>query len=249
MTDGCLEADRSVYALPDVKTGKRKELRILILISVCFLIFHLIRCFGNNFWSDDAFTANVVKHSFSEIVDITSTDSHSPLYYFIVKIFCEIFGYSDWTYQFSSYVPYLILMALALTLVRRWFGIQTSLLMAIMFSVVPISVNYINEVRMYEWALMFVFILTLFAYAFCQRPSVISAAGMTVFGLAASYIHFYSMIAAGMVYLAVIVIICIGKTDLRKGLALTFTGGTIVLIGLMPLLKKALVYKKKIKNC
>ena len=234
MTDQCIDANRSVYAIPDVKTGTQKELRILICMSVCFLLFHFIRCFGNNFWCDDAFTANVVQKSVEEIIEIAKTDAHTPFYYFIVKAFCEVFGYNDWTYQFSSYVPYLILMILTLTLVRKWFGIQTAMLMSIMLSVVPISVDFIIEVRMYEWAMLFVFSTTLAAYAFCQMQNVLNAFLMAVFGLASAYIHLYSMLSAGLILIAVIIIMFIKK---RKVLAI---GACIAIgIGVIPLLSKA----------
>ena len=240
MTDPCIDQNQSPYALQSVRAGTERGRYLLIMVSAFFLLFHFIRTFGNNFWSDDAFTANVVQHSFSEIVDIASGDSHSPFYYFIVKCFCEVLGYNDWAYQFSSFVPYLVLMILSLTLVRRWFGIEASVLMSVMLSVVPVSVNYITEVRMYEWALMFVFMLTLSAYAFCQRPNVVNAILLIVCGLASAYIHLFAMVSAGAIFLAVIAVMFI-----RRRMLFVIISGAAVLIAVIPLLRKALdVYSK-----
>ena len=234
MTDTCVAEDRSPYALPDLREGTQRESRFLFWMSAVFLVFHFIRTFGNNFWGDDAYTANVVQHSVSEIIDIASTDAHSPFYYLIVKGFCEVFGYSDWTYQFSSYVPYLILMVLTLTLVRRWFGTQTAILMSVMLSAVPISVNYITEVRMYEWALLFVFSTTLAAYAFCQRQNVLNAVLLVIFGVMSAYIHLYSLLSAGMIALAVVAIML-----LKRRFAIVIGACIAGVIAVIPLLDKA----------
>ena len=234
MTEQLADSNQSVYALPDLREPTQKESRILIAISVFFLVFHFIRTFGNNFWGDDAWTANMVQHSVSEIIERCQWDSHNPFYYLLVKGFCEVFGYNDWAYQFSSYVPYLIMMILSLTLVRKWFGIQTSILMAVMLSAVPISVNYITEVRMYEWAMLFVSCMMLSAYAFCQRQNLLNTALIVVFGLMAAYTHLYSLILAGMVVAAVIVIMV-----LKRKLVIVAVICTILAAGAIPMLIKA----------
>ncbi len=234
MNDTYVDESSSPYTLPDLKEGTQRESSVLIWMSVVFLLFHFIRTFGNNFWSDDAYTANVVRNSVSEIIDIANTDSHSPLYYLIVKAFCEVFGYNDWAYQFSSYVPYLILMVLSLTLVRKWFGPQTAILMSVMLSVVPISVNFITEVRMYEWALLFVFSMMLSAYAFSQRQSVSNGILLVVFGLLSAYIHLYSLLAAGLIVISVVAIMF-----LRRRLSIAIGACLVIAIGSIPLLSKA----------
>lgn len=44
------------------------------------------------FWHDEAYTVGMILRDYSEIIEITSRDVHTPFYYFVLKIFYETFG-------------------------------------------------------------------------------------------------------------------------------------------------------------
>ena len=184
----------------------KDENRALLCISVFFIIFHFARTFSNNFWGDEAFTVILLRESYQGIIDITSMDVHPPLYYFIVKGFCDVFGYSYWAYHFCSFIPFVILMAVNYTVVKRWFGIRPAIVLALFLCILSNSFNFIIEVRMYEWGMLFVFLTTLAAYGFCHDPSLKNCVLIVVFALLAAYTHLYFTLSAGLILLSLLIV-------------------------------------------
>ena len=68
-----------------MKLGYKLFNRILI---ICYVILYIIPAFGVCFNYDEAYTVGMIENSFSEILAITSRDVHSPVYYWILKLFC-----------------------------------------------------------------------------------------------------------------------------------------------------------------
>ena len=60
-------------------------------ISVC-AIAYLFLCTSPVCGYDESYTVSMISHSFSDIVRITSMDVHSPMYYFLVRIFSFLPG-------------------------------------------------------------------------------------------------------------------------------------------------------------
>lgn len=86
-----------------------KQIYIILFISgTCFYIFLTA---GKSIWADEAYTFAMIEHSFSEIWSITAADVHPPLYYFLLKIFSNIFGYSFLATRTFSIIPHMLIAA------------------------------------------------------------------------------------------------------------------------------------------
>jgi len=153
--------------------------KILLIFIFAFLI-RLI-ALNQSLWLDEAITASVVRSfSFFQIITkFSPTDFHPPLYYLFMKLWTNMFGYSEIALRMPSvlfslmtgYVVYLIggVWAMAFFLFN------------------PLIVYYSQEARMY---MMVTFFLTVALYYFLKNNKQI------LFGLFISlaFLTFYGSI-------------------------------------------------------
>ena len=128
-------------------------------IFLIFLFAFIIRLIALNqsLWLDEAVTAKVVMtYGFSEIVSkFSPTDFHPPLYYLFMKLWTNVFGYSEVALRFPSimfslltgYFIYKIASLFHGSIVKEW--------PAIFFLFNPLIVYYSQEARMYMMATFF----------------------------------------------------------------------------------------------
>src|SRR3989339_530665 len=77
-------------------------------IFFIFFFAFVIRLIALNqsLWLDEAVTANVVKNfNFLQIINkFSPTDFHPPLYYLMMKLWTNLFGYSEVALRFPSII-------------------------------------------------------------------------------------------------------------------------------------------------
>lgn len=75
-------------------------------------------------WGDEAFSANTAHKDVDGILQVLYYwDNHPPLYYYWLKLFGTLFGYKVPVFHLASLVPFVIGIVLALTVVRKHFGL------------------------------------------------------------------------------------------------------------------------------
>lgn len=185
-------------------TKKHIFLLSLIYAGGLFLL-NALRIFDNNFWYDETFSIELVTHPFSQVLLGTAVDVHPPLYYVILWCFCKIFGYNAVVYHVVSLIPYLIVLILSLTLVRKRFGTQTSLILITLSSVLDTSIMFNVQVRMYEWGLLFMLLAYLALYGILHENKTSSYVLFAFSALCAAYTHYYLLIAVAFLYLVLII--------------------------------------------
>lgn len=205
---------------------------LLLGISVLMLAKSAAMCFSNDIWYDELFTVGMAEHSYGELVRFTAADVHPPLYYCIVKFFedlCKLIVPSAGTVipaKLVSVLPYFILFAYAVTLIRRRWGVFAGGLFLFCVTAMPQLSAYTVEARMYGWALLFVTAAFLHADALTvmdgggnaqdagiagwettsaekrqSRFRFAHGAALVFYGLAAAYTQYFACVAVGMVYL------------------------------------------------
>ena len=139
-------------------------------ILLIFLFAFLIRLIALNqsLWLDEAITASVVKNfSFLQIITkFSPTDFHPPLYYLFMKLWTNMFGYSEIALRMPS-----VLFSLGTGWVVYLIGGVWS---AVFFLFNPLIVYYSQEARMY---MIVTFFLTVALYYFLKNRNQI------IFGL------------------------------------------------------------------
>jgi len=135
-------------------------------IFLIFFFAFIIRLIALNqsLWLDEAVTAKVVMtYGFSEIISkFSPTDFHPPLYYLLMKLWTNIFGYSEIALRMPS-----VLFSLMTGYVVYLIG---GLWAATFFLFNPLIVYYSQEARMY---MMATFFLTTALYYFLKNRNII----------------------------------------------------------------------------
>lgn len=201
---------------------------VVLFYGVILAILNFIRIFDNNFWGDEAYTIRLSKMNFFEMLGETAADVHPPLYYTVVQIVCRIFGYTGEVYHFVSLLPYLIILAVALTIIWKRFGMHASIILITLCSLLETAVNYNVEVRMYSWGAMFMLLSFLALFDILNENQVRSYILFVCFSLAGAYTHYYCLISVAFFYLILLIWSIIKRKDYLKK-TLIACGITIIL--------------------
>lgn len=164
-----------------------KHRRFFVIFAPAFIgsIF-IFLCFTNltrSIWFDESYSAFLTRFDFFNITNLTSFDVHPPLYYFLLKIWGDIFGRSDIALRsLSVFFGALTILCFYLWLKYRY-GLRVAILASLALALLPLFVRYGQEMRMYT-------LMTFFA-----------AAGTLVLALALDtkktiYWVFYALILA-----------------------------------------------------
>ena len=135
--------------------------KILLVFFFAFLI-RLI-ALNQSLWLDEAVTANVVKNfSFLNIITkFSPTDFHPPLYYLFMKLWTNLFGYSEVALRFPSIIFSLLTGYFIYKIASLFHGSIVKLWPVVFFLFNPLIVYYSQEARMY---MMATFLLTISLY-------------------------------------------------------------------------------------
>ncbi|MDR2830667.1 MAG: glycosyltransferase family 39 protein [Methanobrevibacter sp.] len=172
-----------------------------------FLLIILLR-FGINqafFSQDEQYTFYLVSLSFKDIIYITATDVHPPLYYCLLKLFLMVFPFDVILAKLFSVIPLILLICFSFMKIRKdsdW--LTTGIFI---FSLVTMSkiLYYSLQVRMYSWAMFFVFLSFYYFYKIIKKSTKKNWIIFTIFSLLSAYTHYYGAIAICFLFLFLLV--------------------------------------------
>ncbi|MGC8764483.1 MAG: hypothetical protein ACP5QT_01160 [Brevinematia bacterium] len=110
---------------------------IWLFIVICGSLYLISGLNKESLWYDESYSAMIIKHTFPEIVKITATDSHPPLYYVTLSLYSRFFGYSPFALRFLSFLSVLGIAILALTYVRKIIGKEAALIFTFLLFFLP----------------------------------------------------------------------------------------------------------------
>lgn len=174
------------------------------VFATVLVILNLLRIFDNNFWGDEAFTIRLSGMSVPEMLRATAEDVHPPLYYGIVQLFCKVFGYTGVVYHLASFVPYVLVIVLALTVIWKWFGMEASVLLITLASLLETAVSFHVEVRMYSWGSLFMLASFLALYSIFTQNRTRDYVWFVLASLAGAYTHYYCLVSVAFFYVILI---------------------------------------------
>lgn len=180
-----------------------RMIKTLMIISlIVFPIAYIALCFNDTIWLDEALTGIFIRRDWGELIHTTAEDVHPPLYYLIAKLGILLFGDSIAVIKITSVIPYILCMLMGFTIVKREWGSKTALLFMLFVSLTPCAITKNIEMRMYSWALFFVLGFAMFAYKIMKEETgqYLRWAGLTLFGLAAAYTHYFALVSVAIFY-------------------------------------------------
>lgn len=200
----------------------------LILIGFSCLLYN--NFINRTFWYDEAYTIAMMKYSLSEIWKITAIDVHPPLYYFMLKLFTDVFGDSLFTMRIFSNLGVMACYLLAIFPIRRLFGARISFTFILLMVLMPVNQYLGVEIRMYSWAMFFVLACSVYGYETFQKHTLLCYSKMTFFAICAAYTHYYALIAIFSIFL-ILVIYLLSK---RRSIVKPILFGIILLLAYIP---------------
>ncbi len=199
---------------------------LLYLYALVLFGMHFIRIFDNSFWGDEGYTIRLAQMSFVKMCLATAGDVHPPLYYFFTQILYHILGNHGYTYHLSAVLPYGMILILACTVIRKWFGLIPAAVVVTFSSLSSAALRYNLEARMYSLAAFCVLVAYLAFYQIYESNRLTDWLIFGFFSLCAAYSHYYALISVAFFYLMLLSLWNKGA-EFRKRIIWLY-GGTIL---------------------
>jgi 4-amino-4-deoxy-L-arabinose transferase-like glycosyltransferase len=174
-------------------------LPVAIVLAGMFL--NVYRIDWQSLWANEAFSVSAASRPLAELRDILIGDVvHPPLHPFLLHVWMRVFGAGSLQARLLSAAFGTLSIGMMFLLGRRLFDRRTGLLASALLAVSQISVAYNQEARPYAQVLLLVICS---AYLLVRALEERSAPLWWAFVAATAamlYTHYYSVVAAGVMY-------------------------------------------------
>ncbi len=171
---------------------------LLWALAVLVVCLNVSLIFDNVLWGDEAFSVNTAEKSITGILQVMYFwDSHPPLYYYWLKLFGELFGFSVPICHLSSFVPFFVGILSAVLFFRKYFGNIPAAIFVIVSGLGAVCLQYNLEIRMYSLAFGCVMACFYCSYRVLSTGKKRAWAGMVLWALGGAYSHYYALVATG----------------------------------------------------
>ena len=185
-------------------TFKKEKHWISYLPVLGFFIAYCSFLWSQDIWTDEAFMMQVVR----ETTDLkgaflyAASDTHPPLYFVLLKAVTMIFGQTLPAAKMISILALIGSMLLGVWFFHKYVNYKAAVLYAMMVGVLPCSMAFSVEIRMYGLALFFLTGCGLSAFRIVLEKAGRwqDWAGLFVFGVGAAYTHYFSLAATALIY-------------------------------------------------
>ncbi|WP_407424389.1 hypothetical protein [Methanobrevibacter sp.] len=183
-----------------------------LLISFIFLIILFYVYIKYPFLSiDEGYTRGLLNLNLADMVTVTASDVHPPLYYFICFLFKKLVSVIGLNMgimhllEFPSLIPYLIILVISLTKIRKDYGLLSAGIFSLALIAMSEFFTYYLTARMYTWALLFMVIAFLFVKDILDKNDYKSWILFAVFVTLAAYTHYFSILTTVVIYIMLFV--------------------------------------------
>ncbi len=218
----------------EFKSDKIWKMLTIISIVVCTILAGLL-CLRPTVWYDEAYTIGMINRSYGDIIEITSNDVHSPLYYFSLKLMSDFFkeGYTRLHVgKIFSALFFLGHLIIGSRLCRKIYNEKAAFFWTLLAGFMPAMIILSTSVRMYMFGMFFFTITAYCAYNLFQKESLLRWIVFTLFSIITMYVHTFSMIETFILYLILFGSFLWKKR--YKSLKAFFISGAIAAIAYVP---------------
>lgn len=193
-----------IQSLPAIINDNKKTL-LLIIVAVSLIIFAIPRIHYNLFWGDECYSI-ISAQSFDNLLKYAYTDGANPILYYLILYICvSVFGGTPETYHLVSFIPWIIILILSITWIRKKFGSFVSLIFMILATLLETSFYYLVEVRSYELDILFMLLGFLFLLEILQKHEKKHYYCFIIVSLLGAYSHYYCILASIFLYFILLV--------------------------------------------
>lgn len=211
-----------------MKNNNIKQISIII-ITAMLLIPYLCIALGN----DEPFTMGIIRHSYHQIIYLTSLDIHPPLYFILLKSFLSITTF--WTDNIFIHIFFARILSLSLSIVSLIFikkmlsllNININFISSLLiFLMLPLELGLSQEttnIRMYSLTIMLFSILMYYSIKYVNNPTNIDLFIIFIVLSASLYTQYVAGFISGLYLILISISLFIDKR-FKKSLHLAITG-------------------------
>ncbi|MGB4614121.1 MAG: glycosyltransferase family 39 protein [Erysipelotrichaceae bacterium] len=189
---------------------KNKNNYIYIIPIISFFIYSTL-AFNTVISFDSSFSVYIAKLPLNELIKITASDVHPPLYYIILKYFIAIFSDNIYLLQFFSIIPILLLSIFGSKKIKSLFSIKEAIYFQLTILCTPFVISQSINIRMYSWAILFVTLSCIYAVSILNDNKK-DYIYLTIFSILSAYTHTYALFFISFLYLNLIIYSIIKKS-------------------------------------
>ncbi len=218
-----------------------------IIVAALGILSYISLLFGDNLWMDEAFSAMIVKGSFSEMLQRSNQDTLPPLYNILNWCMTHAFGFNSPALRIMSVLPMAGCLILSVTVIRKKLGGMVSIIFSLCLAGAPQLFFYGTEIRMYALSLFFV---TLCLCTVLEAPSF-SKNDRILFILSAAlcgWTHHFALVAAAFICLYVLILSLIRRKEDSSYLRNTLLSLAGIALLYIPCFLNTLEQMKRVKG-
>lgn len=216
------------------------NLKFLFFLGVVFLVIDTVMGVTHvGVWADELFSIKMVSLPLEDMINLGIQDVHPLLYYFIYKLFVNIFlvlGYNNIPLigVFVSLIPMYILCIVNYFITSKEFGFREASLFNFLIFSMPLLMSYSVEIRMYTWALLFITLQFIFIKKIINESNIFNWTIFTIMAILSAYTHYFAAIASFTLYLTFLIYVLLKNRLLLKKLLLSAIVTIFVYIPWLP---------------
>ena len=172
---------------------QKREYHFKVLNNVLLIIFFVLYFFlalGKCYNYDEAYTIGMIENTYIEILNITSRDVHSPVYYWLLKSFCMLpIGN---VFVLSKLFSMIFMIAFLFTgrqICRKYYSVEIECYWLICAAWLPAMVLQSTNTRMYTMALFVMTVCQWLAYELFHNQSKLKWITFTFITILCIYLH------------------------------------------------------------
>lgn len=176
--------------------------KLFFTAAVLILLYMFISPLTNTIINiDEYWTYSLVNLPFMQGMIVAVHDVHPPLYYWILYLFTP-FGLDNlYLLKVVSIIPYILLMAVSATKIRKDYGWLTAGLFVFCLGVMSDFFVEFLTIRMYSWGLFFLVMAFIYYGEVIKNWDRKSWILLTVFTLLSAYTQYMFAITCAVIYL------------------------------------------------
>ncbi len=143
---------------------------MIFLVGILALFLRLLQL-NQSLWLDEAITAVALRNLtlWELITRFAPGDFHPPLYYIVLKLWTNVFGYSEVSLRFPSVIFSVLTVFAVYVMGKTLWNKRAGLIAAFLWAINPLALYYGQEARMYSLETLLV---SLSILAFIQKKNL-----------------------------------------------------------------------------
>lgn len=125
---------------------------VVVAAALIFFAIGLTIGVHQSVWFDEAYSIMLAKMPTSKLLELTSIDTHPPFYYLLLKLWANLFGWSELALRSLSVSAASLAIIFAGLSVRRMFGSRIAIMAMPFVMFAPFLLRFAFEIRMYALA-------------------------------------------------------------------------------------------------